>query len=76
MSHITRSEVEPPDEDVDVTFGNTGSRFGNPRDEIEESSLHEAAEYQLDITTKFSRSSMRRSMVTRTSRPGPRHMPR
>jgi hypothetical protein len=31
LSYIIHSEVEPPDEAIDVAFAIAGSRFGSPR---------------------------------------------
>ena len=53
LSYIIRKEVDPPDETTDIAFGMVGSRFGSPRDEVEERAPHGTPEYQVDNARVF-----------------------
>jgi hypothetical protein len=53
LSYIIRNVTDPPDEDTDIAFGMVGSRFGSPRDEIEERAPHGTPEYQVDNARVF-----------------------
>jgi hypothetical protein len=53
LSYIIRKVVEPPNEATDIAFGMMGSRFGSPRDEVEERAPHGTPEYQVDNARVF-----------------------
>ena len=53
LSYIIRKDVVPPNEATDIAFGMAGSRFGSPRDEVEERAPHGTPEYQVDNARVF-----------------------
>jgi hypothetical protein len=53
LSYIIRKVVDPPNEATDIAFGMIGSRFGSPRDEVEERAPHGTPEYQVDNARVF-----------------------
>jgi hypothetical protein len=53
LSYIIRKVVDPPNEATDIAFGMMGSRFGSPRDEVEERAPHGTPEYQVDNARVF-----------------------
>ena len=53
LSYIIRKEVVAPNEATDIAFGMAGSRYGSPRDEVEERAPHGTPEYQVDNARVF-----------------------
>ena len=46
--YIIRKVVDPSNKATDIAFGMKGSRFGCPKDEVEERAPHGTPEYQVD----------------------------
>jgi hypothetical protein len=53
LSYVIGSEVEPPDETKDATFGKPGSCYGIRREAIEERAPHGTQAYQVENDKVF-----------------------